>query len=157
MKILVVFYSRSGRSRAVAEAIAGRLNADLQEVIPLKGYRGLFGFFRGGFQAARRRLPAIRPLGREASAYDFVIFGTPIWAGRMSSPMRTCIAGQKAGIRQYAFFCTAGSAEQQAALDDLRELVGFAPAATMVLTSPEVSRGRFQQKLDGFLAGLPAS
>jgi flavodoxin len=157
MKILVVYYSRSGRSRAVAEAIARRLNADLQEVMPLKGYRGLFGFFRGGYQAARRKLPAIQPPDREAAAYDLVLFGTPIWAGRMSSPMRSCITGQKAAIKRYAFFCTAGSAEQQAALDDLRELIGFDPAGTLVLTSPEVSRGRFQQKLDGFLAGLPAS
>ena len=157
MKILVVYYSRSGRSRIIAEAIAQKLKADLQEIIPLKGYKGLFGFIRGGYQATRKKNPAIQPLGRDLAAYDLIIFGTPIWGSRMSSPLRTLITEQKSKIRKYAFFCTAGSSEQQSAVDELRELIGSAPTAIMTLTSHEVTQGRFQEKLDAFTAGIPAS
>ncbi len=157
MKILVVYFSRSGRTRTVAEAIARRLNADLQEIVPLKGYKGFFGFIRGGYQATRRKTPVIQPLGRDLSAYDLVVFGTPIWGNRMSSPLRTCITEQKTKIKRYAFFCTAGSSEQASAVDDVRAIIGSAPAASLLLTSLEAAGQRFQEKLDAFAAGLTVS
>ena len=157
MKILVVYFSRSGRTRIVAEAIARRLNADLQEIVPLKGYKGFFGFIRGGYQATRRKIPAIQPLGRDLAAYDLIIFGTPIWGSRMSSPLRTLVTEQKTKIKRYAFFCTAGSSEQPAAVDDLQTIIGSAPVASLMLTSLEVAGDRFQEKLDAFAAGLTAS
>lgn len=154
MKILVLFFSRSGRNRKVAQAIAQKLKADIQEIIPLKGYKGLFGFIRGGYQATRGKTPAIKPLDKDLAAYDLVIFGTPIWGSRMASPVRTAITENKPKIKKYAFYCTAGGAGQEKAFADVRELIGTAPVAVVELQSLEVDKGKTGEKVDAFIAGL---
>jgi len=155
MKILVVFYSRSGRSRKVAEKVAQGLKADIEEIVPLKGYKGLFGFIRGGFQATRGKLPAIKPLAKDLAAYDLVIFGTPIWGFRMSSPLRTAIADNKPKIKKYAFYCTAGDANQVKAVADIQDLIGQAPVATLTLQAVEVNGENDTAKVSKFLDSLP--
>jgi flavodoxin len=154
MKILVLYYSRSGRSRTVAQAIAQKLKTDIQEIIPLKGYAGLFGFIRGGFQATRGKTPAIKPLVKDLATYDLVIFGTPIWGSRMASPLRTVITENKPKIKKYAFYCTAGGAGQEKAFADVQELFSAAPVAVMELQSTEVDKGKAGEKIDTFIASL---
>jgi flavodoxin len=154
MKMLVLYYSRSGRSRTVAQAIAQKLKADIQEIIPLKGYKGLFGFIRGGYQATRGKTPAIKPLDKDLAAYDLVIFGTPIWGSRMASPLRTAITENKPKIKKYAFYCTAGGAGQEKAFADVRELIGLTPVAVMELQSLEVVKGKADEKINVFIADL---
>ncbi len=157
MKILVVFFSRSGRTRRVAEMIARQAGADLEAIAPRQGYGGFFGFFRAGSQAVRRRTPAINRLQKNVTAYDLVVLGTPIWAGHISSPLRTAIVEQKDKIKRYAIFCTAGNAEPQSVLNDVQEAIGFTPVAVAVFTAREVSRGSLQEKLDKFVADLSAT
>jgi len=154
MKILVLYFTRSGRSRKVAENIAQGLKADIEEIVPLKGYKGLFGFIRGGFQATRGKTPAIKPLDKNLAAYDLIIFGTPIWGSRMASPLRTAITENKPKIKKYAFYCTAGGAGQEKAFADVRELVDFAPVATMEVQSMEVSKDTTSEKIGAFIAAL---
>jgi flavodoxin len=155
MKILVVYYSRSGRSRKVAQVIAQTLNADLQEITPLKGYKGLFGFIRAGFQATRGKTPAIKPMEKDWSAYDLIVFGTPIWASRMSSPLRAAIMGNLNNIKKYAFYCTAGDAVQTKALADIQELIGRAPVATMTVLATEAAEDKASEKIKAFIKALP--
>jgi flavodoxin len=154
MKILVVFYSRSGISRKVGQTIARELKADLQEIVPFKGYKGLFGFIRAGFQAIRGKTPAIKPLDKDLAAYDLVIFGTPIWGSRMSSPLRTAVTENKPKIRKYAFYCTAGDENQEKAFADAKELVGFTPVATMTVLSQEAIEDKTGEKINAFIAAL---
>lgn len=153
MKILVLYYTRSGRSQKVAENIARGLKADIQEIVPLKGYKGLFGFIRAGFQATRGKIPAIKPLDKDLAAYDLIIFGTPIWGSRMASPLRTAITENKPKIKKYAFYCTAGGAEQEKVFTDV-QLVGFAPVATMEVQSMEVDKDTTAEKISAFIAAL---
>jgi len=155
MKILVLYYSRSGKSRKVAENIAQGLKADIQEIVPLKGYKGLFGFIRAGFQATKGKIPAIKPVDKDLAAYDLIIFGTPIWGSRMASPLRTAITENKPMIKKYAFYCTAGGAGQEKAFADVQELVGFAPVATMEVQSMEVVKDTSADKIGAFIKGLP--
>src|SRR5512136_1078499 len=155
MKILVVYYSRDGRTRKVAERIAQNLKADLQEIAPLKGYKGFFGFFRAGSQAMRGKIPAIKPLEKDPAGYDLIIFGTPIWASRMSSPLRAAITEHKPKIKKYAFYCVSGDENQPKAEADVRELIGAAPVAVLSLTSLEVIKDKAGDKIAVFLSALP--
>jgi flavodoxin len=43
MKTLVVYYSRTGTTRKVAEAIAGILRCDIEEVVDTKKRSGILG------------------------------------------------------------------------------------------------------------------
>lgn len=48
----------------------------------------------------------ILPLLHELQDYDLVLFGTPVWAGHVSSPVRACLDAQRNSLRRVAFFCT---------------------------------------------------
>jgi len=48
LKSLVVYYSRTGNARFVAETIAAEVGADVEEVLDLKKRSGPLGFLGGG-------------------------------------------------------------------------------------------------------------
>ena len=48
MRSLVVYYSRTGVTKKVAEAISQMLGADIEEIIDRRDRRGPKGFFTGG-------------------------------------------------------------------------------------------------------------
>jgi len=57
MKALVVYYSRTGNTKFVAEKIAQELGADIEEVIDKKNRFGLINYLRAGGDALRRKKP----------------------------------------------------------------------------------------------------
>jgi flavodoxin len=84
MKSLVVFYSRSGKTKQVAEKITELLKADLEEVIDLKSRKGIFGWLSAGKDASKKNGATIAAIKKQPAQYDLVILGTPVWAGKMS-------------------------------------------------------------------------
>lgn len=54
MKSLVVFYSRTGNTRRVAEMIAGEMKADLQELVDKKSRKGPIALLRAGRDAIKK-------------------------------------------------------------------------------------------------------
>ena len=108
MRPLVVFYSRTGRTRKVGEAIATALDCDSEELVDTRKRSGPIGFMRSGREAQSKQLTVLQPVKRDPSLYDIVILGTPIWMGTMSSAMRTYIAENKSKFNRVAFFLHAG-------------------------------------------------
>lgn len=89
MRVLVAFYSRTGNTRRVAEAIAERLKADMEEIRDVGSRSGVPGFFRSGYEALAGKLPEIQQVYRRPDEYDLVLIGSPVWVGRPSSPIRS--------------------------------------------------------------------
>ena len=58
-----------------------------------------------------RRLPAVKPPETELplSIYDLVIIGTPVWAGRCSSPVRSFLVEYGNELRRVAYVITRSS------------------------------------------------
>src|SRR5512136_2440098 len=108
-KILVVYYSRSGNTQRLCEDVAKELGADIEGIQDVKSRKGLFGWLRSGSEASRRKLPEIRPFGKDPAQYDLVVLGTPVWAGVMASPLRTWLNANKAKLKAVAFLTTSGS------------------------------------------------
>jgi flavodoxin len=105
MKILVVFYSRTGNTRRVGEEIAKNLNADIDEIIDKKKRNGIIGWLGCGRDALFKKLTEIENKKRPEE-YDVAIIGTPVWAGTISSAIRTYLLQNK--FNKTAFFCTCG-------------------------------------------------
>jgi len=106
MKILVVFYSRSGRTKKVAEVISKILKCDKEEIFDIKSREGVVGFLSAGTDANLRRLTVIKEIKNNPSLYDLVIIGTPIWSSNISTPIRTYLSLHKEDFKNVAFFCT---------------------------------------------------
>lgn len=82
MKLLIVYYSYTGKTRKIAECIARCLNADLAEMREIRG-RSLWGVYVVGLiKALMGRTADIRPIEADTADYDSILVAGPVWAGR---------------------------------------------------------------------------
>lgn len=150
VKSLIVFYSRTGTTRKAAGKISNLLKSDIEEVIDMKKRAGALGWFISGIDAALKRLTVIKEAKNGPASYDVVVLGTPVWAGTMSSPIRTFISQNKGHLRKVAFFCTCGDSGK-AALEALEDLYGSKPVASLELKTKEVVKEEYIRKCEVFV------
>jgi len=153
MKPLVVYYSRTGTTRKVAEAIADLLRCGYEQVIDARNRAGLLGYLLSGRDAMRRRLTAIKEVAKNPSLYDVVVIGTPVWVYTASTPIRTYLAQRRRLFKGVAFFCTYGG-DCGHVISDMEELCRRKPRALLELQTKEVRKGEYAQKVQDFTARL---
>ncbi len=154
LKILVTFYSRSGRTKKVAEAISDILKCDKEEIFDIKSREGILGFLSAGTDANLRRLTTIKEIKNNPSLYDLVIIGTPIWSSNISTPIRTYLSLYKDDFKKVAFFCARLGSDTKKVFDDMENLSQKTPLALLELTSREMARDQYMQKVKEFIKNL---
>jgi len=160
MKPLVVYYSRTGNTRMVAERIASLLGCELAEIVDLKNRKGLFGFLGAGYSSYTRKLTQIKAPDQDPSAYDLIVVGTPIWAGNITPAVRTYltkIVPEVAQEKKYALFYTSYSSEQPKAVKDFCTLIKGDPVAKLSVLHKDVKSGKFDPQVQAFVEALRSS
>lgn len=114
MKSLVVYYTRTGNAKFVAETIAAELGSDLEEVVDLKKRAGKLGWMSAGKDASQEKQTQIGPTSRVPQDYDLIVLGTPIWAWKPTPAIRTYIAKNDLSGKKVALFFTMDSSLKQA-------------------------------------------
>lgn len=122
MKSLVVYYTRTGNARFVAETIAAEIGADVEEVIDLKKRTGVLGYLSGGSDARRGKETEIASTKKSPAEYDLVIVGTPVWAGRPAPAILTYFKKHDFADKKVAVFFTQGGKKPQA-IDETKALI----------------------------------
>jgi flavodoxin len=151
MNPLIVFYSRDGSTRTVAQAIAEKLQCPIEEITELKSRKGFFGFMRSGYEATTKKSAKINPLNANPADFDLIIIGTPLWAGSMSSPIRAFITQFEKDLNKVAVFCSKGGTENHKAFSGVKEILKKDPIATLDLLQKEVQKNNFQEKVQTFV------
>ena len=139
MKTLVVFYSRSGTTKRVAQEVAKALNADIDEVIDKKSRKGILGFLRAGYDATRGKTTEIE-FEKDPSGYDLVVIGTPVWNGRVTPAIRTYLLRNREKIKNAAFFSTCAGRPGKC-LEQMEELWGKKPILKKILIRKGLDEG----------------
>lgn len=154
-RALVIFYSRTGATRQVARLLAKKLDADLLPIEDVRPREGMLGYLRSVLEAEHATLPDIVPVAFAPQEYDLVVFGTPVWASHVSSPMRRFLHDHATSqIPRIAFFCTFGGRGAEGAFRDMRDLAGRDPDATLALSDRDVFAGDPRLTIDDFAARL---
>jgi flavodoxin len=156
-KQLLVYFSRSGNTRIIAEAIAAICSADIERIEEARSRSGIFGYFRSAREALGQRIVEIRPPGKNAADYDVVILGTPVWAGNLSSPMRAYLIAQRGRLNRVAFFCTQGGSGAENVFQQMAELCQQAPLARLAVNVRDIRRRQYSEKLQNFRTTLESS
>lgn len=109
MKTAVVFFSRSGATRAAAEYMAGKLDADLFELKPAKPYPEEYRAVveRAMDELRSKARPELEELP-DISPYDTVLVGSPNWCGTFAAPVATFFANAALNGKTTGIFCTSG-------------------------------------------------
>lgn len=112
--VLCMYYSRTGHTKKAMEEIAQALDAELVELQDGVSRGGFGGWLRCGLDAMRRTTPPIRPFEtkRPLKEYRLVIVGSPVWAGRCSSPVRDFLKRSGRELQNAAYLVTRGSEEK---------------------------------------------
>ena len=151
---LVVYYSLTGHTRQIAEAIAAAHDADL-EVIEDTFNRGTgLGHPRSAIEGLLGLRSSITPPKHDLSEYDLVVVGTPIWSARQSSPVRGYLSQQRASLERVAFFCTQGGIGGKWALQDMAKVSGQWPIARMIISDRQLNTPVAEEKIALFMSEI---
>jgi len=129
LKILVVYYSKTGHTRKIAQDIAQQMKADLEEINDQKKRTGLLGFIFGGRDALTKKETRISEMKKNPAEYDLVILGSPLWAGNITPAVRTYINQYGDSIRSTAFFLSSGGKTPDQVFETLLSLLKKKPVA----------------------------
>lgn len=109
--ILCISYSRTGRTKKAMEEIGAALDAEVVSIRDGVERAGWRGFLRCGTDAVRRDCEPLMHFetDRPLEKYRLVILGTPVWAGRCSSVMRSFLKTYGSRLGCTAFVLTRGT------------------------------------------------
>jgi flavodoxin len=153
MKTLVVYYSRTGTTKKVAEAIADKLHCDIEEIQSKKDWKGLIGYMRAGKAGVKKETPEISPPTHDPAKYDLVLIGTPVWVGNMSAPVRTYLVQNKDKLKKAGFFMTMGGKPAKT-FEDMESVTGRKAENLLGLTTKQVMNEDITGKIEDFVKGL---
>ena len=151
MKVLVAYYSRTNITKKVGDEIARLLDADVEEIVSKVNYNGKIGYMRGGKDAISAKIIDLEPLKFNPEDYDLIYLGVPVWAGKSATPMISYIKQNEGKFNNVKFFVTAGSTGFESTFKQMEEYVGKSPLKTLALTTKEVKKDEFKDKLASFI------
>lgn len=123
MKSAVIYYSRSGVTKDIAEKLAKTFDSDMFFVEPEKAYGSyLSAVLRNGREKLARKAAKVATPVADFSAYDVIFVGFPVWYGTMPDFMQEYI--RKCDIRgkRVIPFATAGANGREGSLQTVKEL-----------------------------------
>ena len=122
-KMLVLYYSQTGNTKAVATEIATKLEADIEEIVPVQLYDGDFQatIERGKKELDEGAFPEIQPIKADVTKYDVIFIGYPVWFGTYAPPVITFLNQVDLNGKKLVPFCTFGSGGLESSTKDLAE------------------------------------
>ena len=122
-KPLVLYYSLTSNTKTVAQEIAKRLDADIEEIVLVEPYDTAFQATIERCKAEREKgvLPEIKPLKSNIADYDWIFIGYPIWFGTYAPPIASLLEKVDLSDKWVVPFCTFGSGGLESSVKDLAE------------------------------------
>ena len=152
MKSLVVYYTRTGHTKKIAEEIAEKLKADVELLIDKTDRAGFKGWMKSGRDGFLKKSTEIEDIKYDHKDYDLVVIGTPVWAGKMAPAIRTYLHARK--IPNSAFFCTYGGSNTKALFADMLSIiVDTKLLGKLAIKEKELQKG-YDEKMNYFLGKL---
>jgi flavodoxin len=122
-KVLIVTYSYSDNTRAVAIEIAKHFNADTI-FIKAKKYKGFTGVMKANYDAWKEVIITdIEPETIDMSQYDLIFLGSPIWWYRPAVPLWTFVEKNDFQGKAVVLFNTFNSKFKEKYIEKFKKIV----------------------------------
>jgi len=130
-KQLVLYYSQTGATKAVAETIQKMLDADVEAIELENPYTGSYveTVQRAGQERQSGNMPKLKPLKSDLSKYETIYLGFPIWYGTYALPIASLVKEYDFEGKKIVTFCTFGSGGLEPAMADLKNALPKAEIA----------------------------
>ena len=123
-KPLIVYYSRTGNTRAISESIKDTLECDIQEIKDLKDRSGFSGFIGGMIDVRENPTTDISPTEVRLEDYNLFIIGSPGWGGKITPAINTFINMTDFTGKKVVLFSVVTGQMPQKTLDEYSKLIG---------------------------------
>ena len=91
MKTLIIYYSYTGNTKKIAEALCAEDPADIAEIRDVKRPGKIKAYVAGCFAAMRGKCGRIEPLGVDMAGYERLVLLSPIWASNPPPAVNTVL------------------------------------------------------------------
>ncbi|NHJ87547.1 MAG: flavodoxin [Asgard group archaeon] len=107
MKSLVLYYSRTGNTKLIAETIANETKSELIEIKRQKEIKGtgFMLYFMGGFQSMTKQKTKLEEFDFDINDYDLIFIGSPVWAWNINPAIRSLLNEVQLKDKKIALFC----------------------------------------------------
>jgi hypothetical protein len=157
MRTLILYYSNTGNTQHVSEALAQRLDADLGE-ITCAAYLGWYGTLAMGWDMFTRHRPQIEILTPPGAHYDLTVIGGPVWAGRAAPPVMRALADHGRDLGRVALFVTCDGTSSrftpERAIADMAATLPAPPVATQIFRQAGIISGAYRVEVAEFAKTL---
>ncbi|MDO4162817.1 MAG: flavodoxin [Bacteroides sp.] len=165
-KYLVLYYSQTGTTKAVAEELQRKLGADIESIEAVEPYSGTYEqtIERSKNERETGVTPKVNPLKSNLDEYDVIFLGYPVWFGTYALPIAGLIKDCDFAGKKIVPFCTFGSGGLDASVKDLKAalpkadiLSGYGVRTARLAAMPkEVDRFLKENKyVEGEVEALP--
>ena len=122
-RLLVLYYSENGTTKAVAEELQKQLGADIEAIEAVEPYSGDFQatIERCNKERESGQTPALKALQSNIADYDTIYLGYPIWFGTYAMPIATLVKEQEFEGKTIIPFCSFGSGGLNTSTADLEK------------------------------------
>lgn len=108
-KVLVAYFSYSGTTRSIADAINEKTGGDLFEITPQSGYSNVYRESNREIRGNER--PALTGTVENMEEYDIVFVGYPVWWHATPAPVNTFLESYDLTGKLIIPFCTSGGSD----------------------------------------------
>jgi flavodoxin len=145
--VLVVYYSRSGKTEAMAREIARRFRADIINIEAESYGQGFTGILNANRDAWNKKTAAIKPEMVDLSSYSLIFIGSPIWWYRPAPPLWVFVEKNNFQGKAVVLFNTFNSRFKPGEIQEFQELVEN--KGGKFLDHIYVRRGRIYNQISG--------
>jgi flavodoxin len=151
MNVLIMYYSRTGKTRKIAEKIKEKLSAEVDEIKDIINRNGFLGWLSAGRDAVGKKLTEIKNVDKNPADYNVVILGSPTWNNSLSTPIRTYIDKYGESLKHVAIFSTSDG-DDQGALEEMDKMLGKKVFARMnLIRKQEIDSDLYHEKIENFV------
>ena len=108
-QILVAYFSYSGTTRGVAEALSEKNGADLFEITPQEEYTNVY--LQSNHEIRTHARPALAQEVENIDSYDIIMVGYPVWWHATSAPIQSFLESYDLTGKLIIPFCTSGGSD----------------------------------------------
>ena len=153
MKRIIVYYSLSGNTEEVVNAIAKRLGCEILRIDTVKEMPKSFvaRILVGGGQVAMNKIPEIKPIDVDFSTYDEIFIGTPIWNSKGVPAINAFLSDDDICQKVTGLIITSGGGDIEKCVKALEERIPNVKYQVSLLDRKHKDHGLNDDKIEKFI------
>jgi flavodoxin len=150
-KALIVYFSMTGHTKHAVDLISKMIDSDVEIIKPQINFHGFTGFIKACAYSLMGMGCKIQPISQSTDKYDIVIICSPMWLGKISSPVREFLHHKKDIIGNYALMVSCQGSEADEVFREAEKILGKPAISKVSINKKDRLTGKDYTKVGQFV------